>query len=385
MFDADRSQIICAQEAPLPEDSATVVSLRDLLLAKEFPYKKGDFEKTDRQLWDRERCLGVGKLVLTAIEQDDKRLPITTRHLSRLALLGQAPDIDRFYDFFDNFTDFKQEVGSPIRYDRHKFADWGITDFVQYAKRTTKELGRLPIIADYSQRFDQGNGPSFAMIESRVGGIRSLHDYLGYPYVKEWDKTDFVDWGVKVMTANPDKDFNLNIIKALAAKKRGPTWSTIYENYGKWSSFRTGVEHEFQIRPVIRQQHELAKLGRYRLMAEQGSMPAKFLTLPDDKLLTAGARYRVVQDCAPDLGVQRRQELSKAPPSNFIRRLRQARPSLTAGHIEMVADSLGVFDDIWQPDESVIHLHVTKAAIDEIRLAKNLYRRTDHHARLAAQ
>ena len=122
----------------------------------------------------------------------------------------------------------------------------------------------------------------------------------------------------------------------------------------------------------IRQQQELAKLGRYRRMAEQGSMPADFLTLPEDKLLKAGARYRVVQDCAPDLGAVKKQELSRTLPAYFIRRLRQARSGLTAGHIEMVADSLGVFDDIWQPDESVDHFYVTEAVINDIRLAKNL-------------
>ena len=97
--------------------------------------------------------------MVAAIEQDGERRPITTEHLGRMATLGQVPGHWMFDKYFDNFTEFKQAVGSPIRYDRLQYADWGIADFVDYAKQTLKDLGHLPDIFYYNQLFDQGKGP----------------------------------------------------------------------------------------------------------------------------------------------------------------------------------------------------------------------------------
>jgi len=90
MFDAERGQIISPDEAVLAEDTSALLPLRDLLMADELPFKKGDFEKPDPKLWDRDRYLEVGKLVLAAIEQDGERRPITTEHLGRMAILGAS-------------------------------------------------------------------------------------------------------------------------------------------------------------------------------------------------------------------------------------------------------------------------------------------------------
>jgi len=386
MFDAERGQIISPDEAVLAEDTSALLPLRDLLMADELPFKKGDFEKPDPKLWDRDRYLEVGKLVLAAIEQDGERRPITTEHLGRMAILGQVPDFWRFDKFFDNFTEYKQAVGSPIRYDRLQYADWGITDFVDYAKQTMKDLGHLPDIADYQQQFYQGKGPSLAMIRYRMGGgIRALHDRLGHPNTKGWDRLDFIDWGVKVMTANPGKDFSLNIVTALAADERGPS-RQIITRCVKWSLLRAPVEHDFLPRPEAPRQSRDAKLNQYQSMIKQGTMPVDFLALPENELLAAGARYLVVQDCASDSDANKKRELCRNSSKSFIGRVRQLRPNLTAGYIEMVAVSLNVFDDIWPLNEAVEHFHVEQEKIDEIIKAQSLeHKHAQRRAKRAAQ
>jgi len=372
MFDAKRGQIISPDEAVLADDTSALLPLRDLLMADELPFKKGDFEKPDPKLWDKERFLEVGKLVLATIEQDGERWPITTEHLGRMATLGLAAGSRTFRRYFDDFTIFKQEIGSPIRYDRLVYAEWGTTDLVQYAKDTMKELSHLPRIVDYGRNFDQGKGPSYAWIEDRVKNVGELNECLGYPNTRNWDKADFLDWGVNVMTANPGKDFSLNIVAALAADGRGPGRRTISEKYGKWVLFREDVENEFRTRPKIKQQERDAKLNRYQSMLERGIIPPNIMPVAKNRLLAAGARYIVIQDCAPDLIVSEKREICRTPINKFIRLMLKSKPNLTAGYIEMVADSHGVFDDIWPLDGSVKNFHVSQKRIDGIRLAKNL-------------
>jgi hypothetical protein len=373
MFNAARGQIVYPGDVPLAEDSSSLSPLRDLLVATDFPYKNGDFEKVDPKLWDRDCCLELGRLVVAAIERDGERRSMTRLHISRLEILGQAPGQKLFYEFFDNFSNFKREVGSPIRYDRVLYADWGINEVVQYAEQTKKELGRLPIIADYQQLFNEGRGPSFALIEARARGIRKLNDRLGYPDTKDWEKIDFVDWGVDVMSANPGNDFSLNLIDALAAEGRGPSQHTI-KRCVRWSSLRKEVENEFQTRPEVKRQERTAKLRQYRSMIEQGTMPINSIAITDDELLSVGARYAVIQDCAADLAVDRKLRICSVPPDRFVRYLRRSRPTLSAGDIELAAILLNLFDDIWPVDGSIEHLYVPQGRIDEIRIAKSLVR-----------
>jgi hypothetical protein len=388
MFDADHDQIIHPDEVPAAAGVAELVSLRGLLTAKEFPYKKGDFNIGDRERWSRDDCLDVGRLVVQVVECDGEPRPITTKHLGRLAVLGQAPDLNKINEYFKTFSNYKREVGSPIRYDRVFYADWWITDFVNYAKETLDELGHVPKATDYKQKFYQGKGPSFDLIRDRVGGVHELHDYLGYPNTRHWERDNFVDWGVKVMTANPGKEFSLNLVNALAADRRGPTAGNIYKKCDNWSLFREEVEHEFQIRPEALRQERAIKLSNYQAMAKRGIIPPDVLGLPDDEVLASGARYTVIQDCAPNLSADRKRTLCITSPNRFIGDLRSSRPDLTAGYIEMVADSQAVFEDIWPMPESVEHFFASQAKIDEIRLAVNrkryLYYRAQRAAKLAA-
>ena len=111
-------------------------------------------------------------------------------------------------------------------------------------------------------------------------------------------------------------------------------------------------------------------------MIDQETMPIEFGTLTDDKLLAAGARCMVIQDCASDLNTDRKLEICHSKPKGFISQIRKSRPNLTAGDIELSAITQDVFDDIWPMEESVEHFYVPQERIDEIIIDQ-----TTKHAR----
>ncbi len=254
-----------------------------------------------------------------------------------------------------------------MRYDRVRFADWGIDRFIDYASGVIEDLGHVPTVKDYQSLFEQQQGPSFSLIERRVGGIKELHDHLGYPNIQEWDRDDFILWGVKVMRANPDKDFSIFMPQILSAKHRGPSLWSIYTKCCKWREFRQEVMSAYS----REEQLKLARLNRYKQKVTSGKFPTEFADLDDRALLPVAARYELLVVCAPTMPAAYNKSLALEHSVSLISKVRHVSPSLSAGDIEMVAASQGGFDDIWPPKHHLEAFRIEQSEIDQARTEEN--------------
>jgi hypothetical protein len=373
-FDTQTGQQVIGEAAlslRMEQSGAAVVPLQDLILARSFPYEKGDFAPAQLDDWDHDDYVAYGRWVIELTAIDGEPQPVTTQTLERLQVLGIGPSHKRIYTRFGSLSAFKEIIGSPAGYDRLRFADWGTDDYVRYALGLERSLGHPPSRAEYQAAFKAGRGPSQALIKDRFGGTSMLNELIGHPNIDLWAKDDFIAWGIRVVRANPNREFIDKVVEALSRRKRGPSQWTIDKYFGGMTNFREVVigAHAEQ---------EAAKLQRvttYQHMIRRGELPADFGDMPADELLTQVAKYIITRRCAPDITSKKQRSIAANSPRTFIGALRKAMPHVSAGHIETEAVMLGVFDDIWPLESALENYHVTDEEIQERRAYHATYAR----------
>jgi hypothetical protein len=373
-FNLDTGELIsvidqAAPETPMEAYGAAVVPLSDLLARPDFTIGRDDYPKADVTAWNHDDYVRFGGWIKSVVSEgtgntdtpEHSPLNNLDRTLDRLYTLGLGPTPDRVQRRFKTFSAYKEAAGLPFHYDRVRFADWGVDAFVRYAANLEQSLGHVPTRPDYKAAFRRGDGPSTQLIEAQIGGIRALHEFLGYPNIATWDREDLVAWGVRAMRANPDKDFIRLVAVVLSKRHRGPSKTTIAKYFDDWPTFREHVLEE----DARQKQVDAAKLQGYRDDIAAGRLPVTYQTLPDAQLLTAAARYRVAKRTAH----LSETEIANIPQPSalFVPYLLRNRPFLTPGRIEGDAIVMDLFDDIWPMEHATMNLCVSEQDLEAER------------------
>jgi hypothetical protein len=290
--------------------------------------------------------------------------------LDRLHTLGLGPSDYRVRRRFRTMPLYREACGLPATNHLNKrqtrFSSWSTSNFVEYARELQRSLdGRLPERPDYAAAAKGGRGPSPTLIGTRVGGLGILRELLGYPNAaRNWDREDYLDWGVRVMEANQRVGFIALLSVVLSKRRQGPSDRTIATHFGGWEMFRLEVLQE----QAARQQQRAEKIAGYRSQIAEEKLPPHYAKLTDDKLIAAGARFHLAQRLT-------RLPLKSLPgiprdADEFITLLTSLNPSLTPGKIESEAVLLDVFDDIWPMSNISVGFKVSGKELERERSAK---------------
>ena len=345
------------QFAPSEEDHH-LVPLGLLLDGPDFRYERGDRDKVDFSSWGEEDYVAHGKRILSAVNSGETEQDVTHTHLMRAYILGIGPEPKQFSRRFGSIPAFKEVIGSP-QLSWGRYANWSIQDYVAYARGIRTLVGRKPVDEDYDAAAKRGEGPSYITIHRRLGGVTKLHEYLGYPNIREWDDLDFLSWGVDVLGANPDTGIKRYVADALSQRKQGPSTRTIVNRFGSLGRFQWLVEAEVNRRTATRQ----AKLDHYTNLADEESLTPQNQLLQPTEVLAMGGRYVLAEACVPDIAKAQRLEIASSPSKQLITLLRRLQRSLTVDFIEKQAVYLDVFDDIWPADDDLQRFMVSAEEI----------------------
>lgn len=306
--------------------------------------------------WTRDRLMGFGHAICALIRKGDQPRPLRERHLRLLRAFGVGPSRKTLCQEFGTFTKFKSEIGSPHHTAHGRFEHWSLANYVAFAAKLAKRAGDKPTPADYTKAFLADECPSISVIARRMaGGLGKLHEYVGYPNVRNWDNDEFLLWGIQALRANPNQGISRTVIDALSRLKRGPSTRTIVNRFHSVGEFQAQVEAELERADKMATESVATKIGRYTHMAQKGRLDPRLLR-DNAKLLRVGAQRQVVDCCLPHLTEQAKQRLAARPSNRFIYWVLRTNEtageeyvnrSLTAGHIEATAVMLDVFDDIW--------------------------------------
>lgn len=271
--------------------------------------------------------------------------------------LGLGPHPKRIKHRFGSLWNFHDETELDGGFCRGKYTDWSHGDFIEYGQEVVRKRGgKKPDESTLHRHFKSRRGPSPSLIYTRFGSLRNFHEHLGFPNVHEWDKDDYIDYGIKVAEANEDPRPSRTVFDALSRLKRGASARTIINHFGKLSTFQDMVEEERHKRTVIQQQETYEKAATRWDMVLSGRIPQRLLAHdgPHDvqTFLRQTARYLLAEHSLPrEHPTAEKIEVALMQPQSIIRALKLRGSVLSAGEIEVWASVNGLFDEIW-PDEA---------------------------------
>jgi hypothetical protein len=379
-FEVDSGRLIIGAGAAAlrMEAGAEVTPLHEVLEAKDFPYRTGDFPLLESSTWDRDECLRYGHWVLHVLEPAErpKTAPFTRTHIDRLRVLGLGMNRDRIFTHFKTLANYRTELGLHYGKTAHRYDNWSQQDFADFAASLTKKLGYPPRRSDYRQAFENGDGPGLTIIRKRIGGTRELNDLIGYPNITAWCHDDYLDWGVRALAANPERELTTPLFYVLSKRRRGPSTDRLDAEFGGVVNFREAVnKHKLLLEEkTARTMQEWAKL--YDHLARRGVFAENETKLSTDKKAVAAMRYRVAARCLPTAKEETLASIAKR--GALITAIRERNDVVSAGAIEMEATSLGIFDFLWPPNNKSRDL-----AVNDHELARERRRWNDYNRRRA--
>lgn len=359
-FEIDTGQLLTGSQAQKLDESE-VLFLPEAITAPDFPPEGIDsnsYSPLDRAGWQPENYVQFGRWALRTVNDGVPREdwePLTVQQVKRLAALGLAPTPKAISHRFTTFSEFKRRIGSPIAYERGRYDGWSLEDYINYAKKYTTGLPLSSL--QYEELHRAGKGPGTSNIDAAVGGTRELNDYLGFPDTSRWEEPEYIEWGERVIRANLDTQLSIPLVTVLASRRRGPNVRTIQRRFG-WRKFKDASINAHE----VRQQY-------FRDRAAYDQVADELVPNIEASDYREIGRYIVAQDCLPSASPEHLLNIAQRTGSLVVE-IRHKHQQITAGHIEMVAISKGVFDDIWPGKEDYREfLHVSAEEVDICRQA----------------
>jgi len=376
LFDTQEGVVITrrGRGGQIDEEDARLVRLSALLTMADFPFQHGDFPVDPPALWTRERCIAAGTWVMGVLAEAQSaeeraaghRPRLVRDHMERLYTLGLGPGRFVLNQLFGNFGAYGDAAEVRTGRDNRPYENWSIAQYVEHAASLARRLGRKPREPDYTHAHERGKGPNARQIIERVGGIRALNEYIGYPNIHDWTLDDYVNWGARVARANKGGALTARLLGHLSKAKRGPSASIIQQKFGGLGPFQDQAMQRAQEVEATEAAHQKDLLQLYERLHAAGVGAARGLPQIRTRLLYA-AKYTVASELLPPVTLRSFPYLLRTPTPLFLATLRDLRPSLSTVDIEATAKNLGVFDDLWPMDEWRDYLHVPLEVLGYVR------------------
>lgn len=359
-----------AAEQRMQEVGQMVVPLAEVLTNPDYAVRAPEELKINSEGWDDDAKVAYGQWILQVVTAGTGDPTAVTRQVFRQARnLGLGPS-PRSLDF----NEFKDTIGVPLgnRSDRRahrRFRDADEDDIIDAAIGYFKDSGHKISDNEYDQAAKTGSVPNLRRLSEALGGggVSALNELLGYPNIPSWQEEDFIDYGVNFVKANGPEALTGTLNSILAELKYGPATRTIIERFGKWNIYKGKVLAKYQQIETTKQ----TRLAAYRQRIADGTFPAEYGALPEDELLAIGARYTLIEACAPQAIRKDKDKIARFKNIRFLfRDLGELSKHLTPGYIEMVALSLHILDQLYPTTENEDRLRIAPEQIEAARAAR---------------
>lgn len=383
-FDTQAGELLvgtAASEQRLAQSGPqVVVPLGNLLQCKDFPYVSGDFPLSDTSNWGPDEYITFGQWALTLVAEQDKPRPINREHFRRLRVLGLGPPLIQLGGS-SGFNEYKDLIGAPLEGDigrhRSRFRDTTLDDIVARARQVANRLGDKISQPAYGKARKRGDLPSEETLYSVVGGLRRLNDLIGFPDLTSWGEDTYINFGLDFLRANGAELFVPAAFDILGKRHRGPWPRHVIMTFGKWSTYKEEVLQLW----IEQEEGPQRRLAEARQLITEGRLPSEYADLDDAALLRTAGRYRIVQAIAPGLALVTKKRLAiRHTTESLARQLQALNPHADAGYFEMIALSLGVFDDVYGIDRKPppTYIRVQPEELEAAKAARRLKGKTRH-------
>lgn len=319
-----------------------------------------------RNKWSAEDCVAYGKWLSGLIKSDDKDRHVTEAVIESAYRLGLGPYQKSLAGKFGGkLWQFQDAIGENNSYARGRYSEWGTRDFVEYGRRVVRALhGKKPTTADFQRWFKNGKGPSAAYIRRRVGGVDALQELLGFPNINDWAEEDYIEYGVRVIQANPEQKLTRNVFDELSKRKRGPSTRSIVNHFGTLSKYKEQITTEHTIRSEVEKLTQRRTCAEYLSEINKGQLPIKLVESLDDteqptEFIRRVAKYKLIASIQSGMTPSAMLELSSRDTEVLVKRLvSDSEETLSPAKVEVKAEQLGVMDDMWPMEEYLDYLKI---------------------------
>jgi acyl carrier protein len=346
-FDTNSGQLAIGDEALLSlatDASSLVVPLADLVFANKFPYKKGDFEPANPMTPDEALVAGRGiaKVLITPTE----RLPLSRELVGRLNILGILPSVNQIKRQFGKLSIFCEQIGAATNRTSTRFEGITSADLVELVMGLRKTTSLDSPITKKELDFYYGTGrfPGYDFIVKNVGGLANLNEHLGFPDIRKWDETDYVQFGARLLKENGLGSLTARNLNKLSARRLGPSGITVIDHFGSISTFQNLASAEYARQSTIDAARSAAVEQHFMETHYKGGAPKD----PGKRILIWG-RYQVARACLKTLADSELTKIAKLENGDFVDKILRVRSGLSLADLEIMAVSLQVEDYIWPP------------------------------------
>lgn len=317
-----------------------------------------------KQLNDTESLTSYGQWVLGLLGDGTPASQLTRTVLDNIAASGLGPDSQVPKRRFGSRHRFQAAVAAPDHsaHLQDPYTGWSRQRRVRYLARIEKSVRRAPTEADVIRRHEVGEGPSLRSLTTATP-LRELREELGYPNVHAWDKDDAVDWGVDVRRANAGEQLCWIHVDILGAKRRGPSYRYILKTFGSWAIYRDAVNAAFQQKGVSYE----AQVEGYRDEVNSSYDLMSWREIDDKSLLRNMGCLRVIQQIIPHTTESELVKQIGADNFSLIKTIKRYNPTISKDDIELNAETLGVYDDIWPSSLYMKRLYVSPDELAVVR------------------
>ncbi len=252
---------------------------------------------------------------------------------------------------------FIEKSGRPNFISRGRYDDWSTADILKHLKKVARQENRKPTKAILWRRINEESRdePSPRFISSRIKFRKAL-ELIGYPDIHSWEPEDYINWGVQFVEANDGNLPTARAIDFLSIEKRGPSAAQVTNVFSSQNTYKKLVWRDHLIREVEFRNHREGVLSKIENGLESGLLPREVFdnTDSEEELITQMAKYEVARDFFPDAELSVILTAINSPHRGFISGIRKKDPVISAGEIELSARLIGVFDDLWPPDQGYL-------------------------------
>lgn len=330
-----------------------------VLLAENFSIQQDVPPRVNCDQWNNDDYKRYAEWLYDVVNGGENPPGAPTKEMyQRAYYLGLGPEVRRITRRFGSLWHLNDIMQFEGGYRRGKFDDWSTRDFIEYGKELVKQSeGKKPTERILYASFKYCSGPSPRLIRTRIGGIGRFQELLGFPYIADWSENDYVEYGARILRANPGIKLTRYVFDELSQRQRGPAVRTLVNHFSSLNRYKELAISHYLGTEVERQMD----IEDRAALLEQAVFPPDLWgddTHDVKSFMSRSAAYLLVQSIFPKVAVDKKINIASVKASRLIKTIRQYDPTISAGTIESQAIQLGIFDDIWPLDDYLEHLQV---------------------------
>jgi hypothetical protein len=226
-----------------------------------------------------------------------------------------------------------------------------------------------------------------------IGGLYKLLELAGYTVIQNWDRSDYIEWGIKVMRANDGEVPSQSMVDYLSQQDKGPSASIVTTRFdGSMTNFQREVIEGFYRHKQETEACDQEQLSKIEADIKSASIqlelfsPMPYNSPPDDPegvinieelealykdgvsaivhelgikgVILRYAKFKVINILAPSMETDTKLNIARGLTGRSFVPAMWKSANIPANDIEYVALTEGFFDYIWPDDEQIENLRM---------------------------